>query len=164
MNNTESWIQAARWSPSGGNSQPWRVQIQHTTTGLLINVTIREAIQRHSSAADQWGAGALTALGCFIETLNELAPNFGIHLLESPNNPKVTSNSSTYWLTQIQIEFTGIISDQKQICIPEYISNRTSNRWPMKTAKLPSTLLATLGSAINRVLLKNLWVKLAIFS
>jgi hypothetical protein len=133
----EKWIQEARWSPSGGNNQPWDVLLQEQQDQVLLKLRIRPELKQHPTYADPWGAGSLLALGAFFETLNQTATFFDIQL-NAPAYINMNSNqNSNYWDAEIHAVIKPATTRTDQPNLPNYFSSRTTNRWPMHTHALP---------------------------
>jgi hypothetical protein len=138
-----SWIQEARWSPSGGNCQPWQVKVIHKLNILEVVIMIRQDYQIQPSFADQWGVGAVIALGSFAQGLIELSSTIGLSLtkvnVEYPQLEPIN-----YFSTKVHLEFEGNIQALEPLSFPTEIKRRMTYRWPMETMELPKTFINSL--------------------
>lgn len=69
----ESLIQAASLAPSGGNAQPWKVEVQNMNTFRVFVDT-----QRGGTFLDVQFVASFFALGCFLENFLTTAEHLGI--------------------------------------------------------------------------------------
>lgn len=147
MKTIETWFQEARWAPSGGNLQPWLVKATFTESHITVNLSIRPELLAAPSAADQWGAGALMGLGCYLENLIQLAPSFGFAFEEVKGMPaeNLPDKQNYYHSTFVAI-FSLKSSRIDSENISEATQKRTTHRWPMKTIPLQPEQLQKINS------------------
>lgn len=155
MKTIETWFQEARWAPSGGNLQPWLVKAAFTDSHITVHLSIRPELLAVPSAADQWGAGALMGLGCYLENLVQLAPSFGFAFDEVKSMPTDrTPNKQNYYHSSFEATFSlkSYRNDAKSIS--QAIQKRTTHRWPMKTIPLQPEQLQKINSLCQAMNIK----------
>lgn len=74
------WLNVARWAPSGGNAQPWKVRISDADKAELV-LSVSPEYRQKPSLMDCDGSAAVLALGTFAETLSQVVQLDG-HQLE----------------------------------------------------------------------------------
>lgn len=132
------WLETAKWAPSGGNIQPWMTDVTIDQQDIVFNIKIRSDVINTTSAADQWGAGALIGLGCFAENLIFLAPAMGYQFAR-----RNFVAGKTHFDSYEQVLFKPVDTNINKSAYQEptsLISRRTTNRWPFaETSVLKSS-------------------------
>ena len=65
-----TWLDFAKWAPSGGNAQPWRVEYEENYNSIAFRLAIEPVCKTNSSLMDVRGAASAMALGALAENLN----------------------------------------------------------------------------------------------
>lgn len=132
----KSWIQLARWAPSGGNAQPWSAAIQNDNSVHLI-LSIDKDYKKEPSLLDLDGSTSIMALGTFTENLQYLARLDGYKIANF-----VFKNIQDFFEGKIEITFApdnsipNYTADEKDKKI-QILKNRHTNRNLYQKTEIP---------------------------
>lgn len=81
MDRVQRWLDVARWSPSGGNAQPWQVRVNRKNDEIELRIEISDEYRRDPSPMDVEGTASVIALGAFVRSLRYVCANDGFHVV-----------------------------------------------------------------------------------
>lgn len=131
----EKWLDIAKWAPSGGNAQPWKVMILDCDKGSL-RISIDQDYRKKPSLLDIDGSASVVGLGIFVETLSQTV-QLDDYILEVEE----VRSGATFFDAEIFIrisENVGTSFSEKVVIRAESIKQRATNRNKYKLEPLPS--------------------------
>ena len=134
------WVQIARWAPSGGNAQPWRV----TVSDLSVRISVDPDYRIDPSPMDSTGIAAAIALGAFAFTLECAAAVDGYKIAQ-----KTIQSRASLWDGYVEIRFEpGDVEPRFSIA---QIRSRQTERLPFSEEAIDPAVLLRLREIFNRV-------------
>lgn len=80
MDRVQRWLDVARWSPSGGNAQPWQVRVNRKKHEIELRIEISDEYRKDPSPMDVEGVASVIALGAFVRSLRYVCANDGFEV------------------------------------------------------------------------------------
>jgi hypothetical protein len=130
-------LDAARWAPSGDNTQPWRFEILDPR-----HVVVHGSDTRSHCVYDLDGHPSQIALGALLETLGIAATAFGMTATVS-RRAGMADSAPTF-----DVRFTPDASVRPDALIP-FIETRSVQRRPMPTRALSAAEKVALEAAVG---------------
>lgn len=130
-------LDAARWAPSGDNTQPWRFEIVDA-----CHVTIHGSDTRTHCVYDLDGHPSQIALGTLLETLTIAASGFGL-AVDARRRSGLSDTTPTFDLTFEPV--AGMVADP----LLPFITSRSVQRRPMSTRALTAEEKAGFAAVVG---------------
>lgn len=142
----KSWIYKAKWAASGGNAQPWAVEIVSASTHTVeVRVSIDSKYRQHPSPMDVDGLASVMALGCFSFYMEVIAQ--GDHYCFE--DAELVSGS-TPWDFAVVLMFTRSEESSRPYGETD-LRMRWTDRSPFLRDPLPTRLIQRIEQATSRV-------------
>ena len=135
--NVQEWLDMARWAPSGGNAQPWKVQWRFSSGVLEIFLKICQDYQKQPSSMDLEGKASALSLGCLAKNLEIAAEKEGFALVATQ-----LFEGQSIWESSARLEFCQ--THQRRTSLYNAMINRKTDRNQYRTDELPSQFLEEL--------------------
>ena len=141
----QKWLNSAKWSASGGNSQPWKVEYSIHSEKVDIFLTIDPMYKEQRwSPMDVEGMASTMALGALTFGLEVSAAHDAFTLSNIQYNV-----GQTFWKSEIVLSFIPATGLSCKYSIDDLILRRT-NRFKFKTTELPESLKIMLATIVDK--------------
>ncbi|CAN5479381.1 hypothetical protein BH10BDE1_BH10BDE1_24350 [soil metagenome] len=140
----ETWIDVAKWAPSGANAQNWEATVSIVDDRVSVRLSLLNAGEANRSTMDTDGVASIAALGGFEFTLAAVAANDGY---------AVTSRrlvaSPSLAMGHVELEFSPSHEVRRRYANKE-IRDRRTDRWPYSRRPLDQEDLDALEAILRR--------------
>jgi nitroreductase len=154
LDTLNSWIEIAKWSPSGGNIQPWYIH-SITADGAYFKISIDEKYKLNPNKMDFDGSMAVLAIGGFCESLEQIAHSNGYYmdftLLE--RSPKKGSLNHLFWNFSVSIHVkrnAELIFGSDFLTTKKNIENRVTERGPLQKTRINENFIKWLNETLEK--------------
>ncbi len=134
--NFRKWVEIARWAPSGGNAQPWRLVRLSSPSDLCFRLLVDPLYAKAPSNLDLDGAASLIALGAFFESLDLVARLDGAEL-----QVQGLHDSSDFFAWSIDFKVSQAAAESPSppalISSANTVLRRTTNRFAYLEKEVP---------------------------
>jgi len=132
----KAWVELARWAPSGGNAQPWKVGCEETSNEVAFQLSIDPEYRKKASLMDVKGVASVIALGGFFKSLKIAAANDGFQ-----EKMFRWIESSDFWGSAIEFSFEKQSGAGVSSITNSELRDRNTNRGPFYTDDIPHSLI-----------------------
>jgi len=140
----QQWLNDARWAASGGNAQPWVVQIDETDDYVAFLITIDPIYRRQPSALDINGMASAMALGTLTFNLMVVAGNSGFCFIK-----KNYITLESIWSGAVELVFGRGPTESMHLKVSDVLNRRT-DRGPYNRIGISLELERALEKILNR--------------
>lgn len=145
---TRQWIETAKWAASGGNFQPWQIQLVvgekdevDKIDEIKLKITINQKACTEQSPLDVKGSATVISLGCLTTNLKYIAQADSYTCQYELN--EVTNN---FYQTEVNLTFK---KEYKYKPVMPFNVNllltRHTDRYPYKRKKIPEELIGEIN-------------------
>jgi len=143
------WIENAKWSPSGGNLQPWLFILdfdnsQNSLDIITLHLVLNPNAIKERSPLDVSGTASLISLGCITTSIKHIAALDSYRL-----EIEVIEKDHSYVDTSIKLTFIQDLSLKNHQFKLDHILNRSTNREPFKKKKIDENITKELVSILE---------------
>lgn len=114
------WMETARWAASGGNAQPWKVDVLNGAGSIVVKISIDPKYRLNRSPMDVDGLASAIAIGCLARNLESVAANDGYAMRVSR-----FENFPSVWDSTVILEFHTDPSASTRFDDQDVLSRRT---------------------------------------
>ena len=148
-----SWLELAKWSPSGGNAQPWHVEYEESFNQVAFRLTIDPEYQKNSSLMDVLGTASALALGSLTQNLIVIAESENYKLTQQSfeNNNSIWTSAANLLFEKDSKSFTiekPFVTHSPLVTV-DTLKDRHTHRGVFNSKKLPIEFTQSLENILH---------------